>query len=137
MQLYNTLSAAERAVMIDDAGKQRLTLSFYAYAQIKNPTQFRNELLGIRSESQVEFMWPMKEILPSGKKIIRIGTCVQHIKRSRKSVRRLLFIGSGFFSFSRWGTKTLWLLFQVNCGIYFPPKNASFPMAFRLKAQYG
>ena len=44
MQLYNTLSAEERAVMIDDAGKQRLTLSFYAYAQIKNPTQFRNEL---------------------------------------------------------------------------------------------
>ena len=30
--------------MIDDAGKQRLTLSFYAYAQIQNPTQFRNEL---------------------------------------------------------------------------------------------
>ena len=44
MQLYNTLSAAERTVMIDNAGKQRLTLSFYAYAQIKNPTQFRNEL---------------------------------------------------------------------------------------------
>lgn len=44
MQLYNTLSAEERAVMIDDAGKQRLTLSFYAYAQIQNPTQFRNEL---------------------------------------------------------------------------------------------
>jgi UPF0176 protein len=44
MQLYNTLSAEERAIMIDDAGKQRLTLSFYAYAQISNPTQFRNEL---------------------------------------------------------------------------------------------
>lgn len=44
MQLYNTLSAEERAIMIDDAGKQRLTLSFYAYAQIQNPTQFRNEL---------------------------------------------------------------------------------------------
>ncbi|HEX9981442.1 MAG TPA: rhodanese-related sulfurtransferase [Flavobacterium sp.] len=44
MQLYNTLSAEERAVMIDDAGKQRLTLSFYAYAHIENPTQFRNEL---------------------------------------------------------------------------------------------
>ncbi|OYU80980.1 MAG: hypothetical protein CFE23_07065 [Flavobacterium sp. BFFFF1] len=44
MQLYNTLSAEERAVLIDDAGKQRLTLSFYAYAQIENPTQFRNEL---------------------------------------------------------------------------------------------
>jgi UPF0176 protein len=35
MQLYNTLSAEERAIMIDDSGKQRLTLSFYAYAQIK------------------------------------------------------------------------------------------------------
>ena len=44
MQLYNTLSAEERTVLIDDAGKQRLTLSFYAYAQIENPTQFRNEL---------------------------------------------------------------------------------------------
>jgi UPF0176 protein len=44
MQLYNTLSAEERAVMIDDAGKQRLTLSFYAYARIENPLQFRNEL---------------------------------------------------------------------------------------------
>jgi UPF0176 protein len=43
MQLYNTLSAG-RAIMIDDAGKQRLTLSFYAYAQIQDPTQFRNDL---------------------------------------------------------------------------------------------
>ena len=44
MQLYNTLSAEERAVLIDAEGKQRLTLSFYAYAQIQDPTQFRNEL---------------------------------------------------------------------------------------------
>ena len=44
MQLYNTLSAEERSILIDEAGKQRLTLSFYAYAQISNPTQFRNEL---------------------------------------------------------------------------------------------
>ncbi len=44
MQLYNTLSAEERARLIDDAGKQRLTLSFYAYARIEDPTQFRNEL---------------------------------------------------------------------------------------------
>ncbi|UQD55652.1 rhodanese-related sulfurtransferase [Flavobacterium sp. K5-23] len=44
MQLYNTLSAEERAIMIDDAGKQRLTLSFYAYAHLPNPTEFRNEL---------------------------------------------------------------------------------------------
>jgi UPF0176 protein len=44
MQLFNTLSADERSILIDEAGKQRLTLSFYAYAQIPNPTQFRNEL---------------------------------------------------------------------------------------------
>jgi UPF0176 protein len=41
MQLYNM--AEERAIMIDDSGKQRLTLSFYAYAQIKT-LQFRNDL---------------------------------------------------------------------------------------------
>ena len=44
MQLYNTLSAEERAIMIDDAGKQRLTLSFYAYAKIQDPKQFRDDL---------------------------------------------------------------------------------------------
>lgn len=44
MQLYNTLSAEERAELIDQAGKQRLTLSFYAYAKIENPQQFRDEL---------------------------------------------------------------------------------------------
>ena len=44
MQLYNTLSPEERAELIDQAGKQRLTLSFYAYAKIENPQQFRNDL---------------------------------------------------------------------------------------------
>lgn len=44
MQLYNTLSAEERAQLIDEAGKQRLTLSFYAYAKILNPQKFRDEL---------------------------------------------------------------------------------------------
>ena len=44
MQLYNTLSAEERAQLIDEAGKQRLTLSFYAYAKISDPKQFRDEL---------------------------------------------------------------------------------------------
>ena len=37
MQLYNTLSAEERAKLIDEAGKERLTLSFYAYAKIEDP----------------------------------------------------------------------------------------------------
>ena len=44
MQLYNTLSAEERAELIDQAGKQRPTLSFYAYAKIENPQRFRDEL---------------------------------------------------------------------------------------------
>ncbi|MNK41478.1 putative adenylyltransferase/sulfurtransferase MoeZ [compost metagenome] len=44
MQLYNTLSAEERARLIDEAGKERLTLSFYAYAKIENPKKFRDDL---------------------------------------------------------------------------------------------
>ena len=44
MQLYNTLSAEERAQLIDEAGRQRLTLSFYAYAKIEDPKKFRDDL---------------------------------------------------------------------------------------------
>ncbi|GAA4110743.1 rhodanese-related sulfurtransferase [Aquimarina addita] len=44
MQLYNKLSAKERAALIDEAGTERLTLSFYTYAHIKNPEIFRNHL---------------------------------------------------------------------------------------------
>ncbi len=44
MQLYNILSAEERKELIDLAGQQRLTLSFYAYAKIKDPKKFRDEL---------------------------------------------------------------------------------------------
>lgn len=44
MQLYNKLSAKERAQLIDDAGEDRLTLSFYQYAHIGNPELFRNHL---------------------------------------------------------------------------------------------
>ncbi|AWH84496.1 hypothetical protein HYN59_04905 [Flavobacterium album] len=44
MQLFNTLSAEERAELIDQSGKQRLTLSFYAYAHIEDPKQFRDSL---------------------------------------------------------------------------------------------
>ena len=44
MQLYNTLSAKESAALIDAAGEERLTLSFYQYANIGNPELFRNHL---------------------------------------------------------------------------------------------
>ncbi|WP_339895320.1 rhodanese-related sulfurtransferase [uncultured Algibacter sp.] len=44
MQLYNTLSAKERVELIEKAGKDRLTLSFYQYAKISNPQEFRDQL---------------------------------------------------------------------------------------------
>ncbi len=44
MQLYNKLSAQERAALIDEAGEERLTLSFYAYAHIGNPQMLRDHL---------------------------------------------------------------------------------------------
>lgn len=44
MQLYNKLSAKERATLIEQAGQERLTLSFYQYAQIGNPQLFRDHL---------------------------------------------------------------------------------------------
>ncbi len=44
MQLYNKLSAKERAALIEEAGEDRLTLSFYAYAKVGNPKLFRNYL---------------------------------------------------------------------------------------------
>ncbi len=44
MQLYNTLSAKEREALIDKAGKDRLTISFYKYAHIGNTRIFRNHM---------------------------------------------------------------------------------------------
>ncbi|HET8809673.1 MAG TPA: rhodanese-related sulfurtransferase [Flavobacteriaceae bacterium] len=53
MQLYNKLSAKERAALIDEAGEDRLTLSFYQYAHIGNPELFRNHLFLAWDELQV------------------------------------------------------------------------------------
>ena len=44
MQLYNKLSAQERAEILETAGTERLTLSFYQYARIGNPQLFRDHL---------------------------------------------------------------------------------------------
>lgn len=44
MQLYNKLSAEERAALIDQAGEERLTISFYQYHQIPNAQIFRDHL---------------------------------------------------------------------------------------------
>ena len=44
MQLYNKLSASERAALIDKVGKDRLTVSFYQYYKIENPQLLRDKL---------------------------------------------------------------------------------------------
>ena len=44
MQLYNTLSSKERAYLIEKAGQERLTLSFYQYTHIGNPQLLRDFL---------------------------------------------------------------------------------------------
>lgn len=44
MQLFNTLSAKQRADLISKAGEKRLTLSFYKYETISNPKLFRDHL---------------------------------------------------------------------------------------------
>src|SRR5690606_21716150 len=44
MQLYNKLSAKERETLLEQAGEERLTLSFYQYAKIGNPHLSRNHL---------------------------------------------------------------------------------------------
>ncbi len=53
MQLYNKLSAKERAFLLEQAGEDRLTLSFYQYAKIGNPELFRNHLFIAWDELQV------------------------------------------------------------------------------------
>ena len=44
MQLYNKLSAKERATLIEEAGTERMTISFYQYANIGNPQVLRDHL---------------------------------------------------------------------------------------------
>ncbi len=53
MQLYNKLSAAQRAQLIDEAGKDRLTISFYQYFKIENPQLFRDKLFSERDDLEV------------------------------------------------------------------------------------
>ena len=44
MQLYNKLSAEERRKLIEEAGENRLTISFYQYYKIGDPQKFRDQL---------------------------------------------------------------------------------------------
>ena len=44
MLQYNNLSAVQRAKLIDDAGQERITLSFYKYHRLEDPQAFRDGL---------------------------------------------------------------------------------------------
>lgn len=53
MQLYNKLSAEERARIIDENSQERITLSFYKYFNLGNPTLFRDHLFIVWSNIDV------------------------------------------------------------------------------------
>lgn len=53
MQLYNKLSAIERAELIEKAGKDRLTISFYKYHHIADPKKLRDSLFVLWHEQDV------------------------------------------------------------------------------------
>ena len=53
MQLYNKLSAEERAQIIDKNSQERITLSFYKYFNLGNPSLFRDYLFIIWSKMDV------------------------------------------------------------------------------------
>jgi UPF0176 protein len=44
MKLYNQLSNDQRIALLEEAGEDRLTLSFYQYFKIEDPKAFRDEL---------------------------------------------------------------------------------------------
>ncbi len=44
MQLWNTLSKEELAIKMRERGQKLITISFYQYAQIADPSSFRNQL---------------------------------------------------------------------------------------------
>ncbi|MGK0458626.1 MAG: UPF0176 protein [Polaribacter sp.] len=103
MQLYNKLSAIERAALIDEAGKDRLTISFYQYFKIENPQSFRDKLFlewnaldvlgriyvsfeGINAQLSVtsENFYALKDQLDSISflKNIRLNVAIEHDNKS-------------------------------------------------------
>ncbi len=53
MQLYNKLSAEERAKIIDQNSQERVTLSFYKYFKLGNPSLLRDHLFIVWSDLDV------------------------------------------------------------------------------------
>ena len=103
MQLYNKLSAKERAKIIDENSQERITLSFYKYFNLGNPSLFRDHLFiafskldvlgriyvaseGINAQLSVPkknleiFKKSISEILPLND--IRLNIALEHYSKS-------------------------------------------------------
>ena len=78
MQLYNKLSAEERAHLIDAAGEDRLTISFYQYYKIENPQILRDHLfiewdkLGVLGRTYISTEGINAQISVSAEKLIAL-----------------------------------------------------------------
>ena len=103
MQLYNKLSAEERAHIIDKNSQERITLSFYKYFNLGNPSLFRDHLfilwskmdvlgriyiakeginaqLSVPKESLDRFKKSISEIVPLNN--IRLNIALEHYSKS-------------------------------------------------------
>ena len=103
MQLYNKLSAQERARIIDENSQERITLSFYKYFKLGNPSLFRDHLfivwsdldvlgriyvakeginaqLSVPKENFEKFKISVNEIFPL--KEIRLNIALEHFSKS-------------------------------------------------------
>ena len=103
MQLYNKHSAEERAKIIDENSQERITLSFYKYFKLGNPTLFRDYLfiiwskldvlgriyvaneginaqLSVPNENYDEFKESFKKVLPL--KGIRLNIAIEQYSKS-------------------------------------------------------
>ena len=103
MQLYNKLSAQERARIIDENSQERITLSFYKYFKLGNPSLFRDHLfivwsnldvlgriyvakeginaqLSVPKENFERFKISVNEIFPL--KDIRLNIALEHFSKS-------------------------------------------------------
>ena len=103
MQLYNKLSAKERARIIDQNSQERITLSFYKYFKIGNPSIFRDHLyiiwakldvlgriyvaeeglnaqLSVPKDNFEKFKTSVNKIAPL--KNIRLNVAVEHYSKS-------------------------------------------------------
>ena len=103
MQLYNKLSAEERARIIDENSQERITLSFYKYFKLGNPKVFRDHLfvtwskldilgriyianeginaqLSVPKENINDFKETLQDIIPLNK--IRLNFALEHYSKS-------------------------------------------------------